>query len=101
MRKGFRMAPHNVDLDEVEEVEGVEVQPEGEEEVERPSVQEKTIAWVKFAAPKLPPSAHLVPPQALTMATPLRDTTPVDVLFRKFSKDPHGHLSECSCPRLR
>lgn len=35
--EGFQMAPHNVDLDEVEEVEGVEVQPKGGEEVERPA----------------------------------------------------------------
>lgn len=94
------MAAHDIDLEEdVEEVEGPQSKGRGKEHSTRVVTEakgevstlrgttptpttERITTKIKFAAAKIPSTAHLVPTKSLCIATPLKEATPIGILFQ-------------------
>lgn len=96
--EGFRMAPHTTGE---EEGEAESQQQEGEEEEQHGGLQAQWKSTrVKFTPSKLPPSAHLVPQEALTVASPVGDVRLVGALFRRIDEGEPPAQRRVSLPQI-
>lgn len=92
------MAPHTVVEDEGEAESQQPEEEEGEDQHGGLRAQWKSTR-VKFTPPKLS-SAHLVPQDALTVASPVGDVRPVGVLFRKINEGEPPAQRRVSLPQI-